>query len=172
MRTLVLGGSRSGKSAFAEALLSEEPAVDYVATAVRDHTDRAWSDRIAAHQARRPKTWRTIETGDVAMVLVEDGPAMLVDSVTAWLSRTMDECHAWSRPNGERLLERLDELVEAWRLVERRVVLVSDEVGLGVVPETPVGRQFRDELGLLNQRLAVEADEVVLVVAGVPLRLR
>jgi len=172
VRTLVLGGSRSGKSTFAEALLSHEAAVDYVATAVRDVTDREWADRIAAHQDRRPKTWRTVETGDVAMVLVADGPAVLVDSVTTWLARVMDECHAWSGRHEPRLRDRLDEFVEAWELIDRRAVLVSDEVGLGVVPETPAGRLFRDELGSLNQRLAAAADEVVLVVAGLPLRLR
>jgi adenosylcobinamide kinase / adenosylcobinamide-phosphate guanylyltransferase len=172
VRTLVLGGSRSGKSAYAEALLSPEPAVDYVATAVADPADAEWTDRITAHQERRPKTWRTVETGDVAMVLVADGPAVLVDSITTWLARAMDECHAWSGRPSTRLPERIDELLDAWRLVDRRAVLVSDEVGLGIVPDTPAGRLFRDELGTLNQRLAAEADEVVLVVAGVPLRLR
>ena len=168
----MLGGSRSGKSSYAEALLSQEPAVDYVATAVADAADREWSDRIAAHQGRRPKTWRTVETGDVALVLVGDGPAVLVDSMTTWLARVMDEGHAWSGRPAPRLRERVDELVEAWELIDRRAVLVSDEVGLGVVPETPAGRLFRDELGSLNQRLAAVADEVVLVVAGLPLRLR
>jgi len=172
VRTLVLGGSRSGKSSYAEALLSQEPAVDYVATAVADAADREWSDRIAAHQDRRPKTWRTVETDDVALVLVGDGPAVLVDSLTTWLARVMDECHAWSGRPEPRLRERVDELVEAWELIDRRAVLVSDEVGLGVVPETPAGRRFRDELGSLNQRLAAVADEVVLVVAGLTLRLR
>ena len=172
MRTLVLGGSRSGKSAYAEALLSPEPAVDYVATAAHDPADREWADRIAAHQERRPGNWRTVETGDVALVLVGDGPAVLVDSVTTWLARVMDECHAWTGRHEPRLRERVDELLEAWQLIDRRAVLVSDEVGLGVVPETPAGRLFRDELGSLNQRLAAAADEVVLVVAGLPLRLR
>jgi len=172
VRTLVLGGSRSGKSAYAEALLSQEPDVDYVATALADPTDHEWSDRIARHQARRPVAWRTVETGDAATVLIADGPALLVDSVTTWLARTMDECHAWSGRHAPRLTERVDEFVEAWRLCDRRAVLVSDEVGLGLVPETAAGRRFRDELGALNQRLTIEADEVVLVVAGLPLRLR
>jgi adenosylcobinamide kinase/adenosylcobinamide-phosphate guanylyltransferase len=172
VRTLVLGGSRSGKSTYAEALLSAEPSVEYVATAATDAADLEWSERIAAHQTRRPKTWRTVETGDVAMVLASDGPAVLVDSVTTWLARAMDDCHAWSGRHHPRLRERVDELVEAWELIDRRAVLVSDEVGLGVVPETPAGRLFRDELGTVNQRLAAAADEVVLVVAGLPLRLR
>jgi len=168
----VLGGTRSGKSAHAEALLAGEAAVEYVATAVTDRADREWMERIAGHQARRPKAWTTVETGDVALVLAGDGPAVLVDSVTAWLTRAMDESHAWTRGRSERLTERVDEFLEAWRLTDRRVVLVSDEVGLGVVPETPAGRLFRDALGALNQRLAAEADEVVIVVAGLPLRLR
>ena len=168
----MLGGSRSGKSTYAEGLLAGEVHVDYVATGVPDRSDREWTERVAAHRARRPKTWTTVETGDVASVLVADGPAVLVDSVTTWAARTMDDCHAWTGRPPARLAERFDELVEAWRLTDRRAVLVSDEVGLGVVPETPAGRKFRDALGVLNQRLAAAADEVVLIVAGLPLRLR
>jgi adenosyl cobinamide kinase/adenosyl cobinamide phosphate guanylyltransferase len=172
VKTLVLGGSRSGKSGFAEALLAHERYVDYVATGRSDPADREWTARIAAHQARRPASWRTVETGELALVFVSDGPPVLADSVTTWLARTMDDCHAWSGGHSRRLAERVDELVEAWELIDRRAVLVSDEVGLGVVPETPAGRLFRDVLGTLNQRLAMLSDEVVLVVAGLPMRLR
>jgi adenosylcobinamide kinase/adenosylcobinamide-phosphate guanylyltransferase len=172
VRTLVLGGSRSGKSGYAEALLSQEPFVEYVATGRPDPSDREWTERIGAHRARRPKSWTTLETGDLALALVNDGPPLLVDSVTTWLSRTMDDCHAWAGGPSRRLAERVDELVEAWALLDRRAVLVSDEVGLGIVPETSSGRRFRDALGSVNQRLAAAADEVVLVVAGLPLRLR
>jgi adenosylcobinamide kinase/adenosylcobinamide-phosphate guanylyltransferase len=172
MRTLVLGGSRSGKSGYAESLLAAEPAVDYVATAVDRRDDPEWSARIRAHRERRSPTWRTIESGDVAAVLATHGPPVLVDSVTAWLTRAMDECGMWAGGDADALGRRVGALVEAWSGTGRRAVLVTDEVGLGVVPDTPAGRLFRDTLGTVNQRLAARADAVVLVVAGLPLRLR
>jgi adenosylcobinamide kinase/adenosylcobinamide-phosphate guanylyltransferase len=162
-RTLILGGSRSGKSAFAESLLTDAPAVEYVATAAVDHTDAAWTARIAAHRARRPPHWRTVETRDVAAVLRSAGAPALVDSITLWLSAALDD---------PRLEQRIEELCRAWPATTRRVVAVSDEVGSGVVPASEPGRLFRDALGLLNQRLAVAADDVHLVVAGLPLRLK
>jgi adenosylcobinamide kinase/adenosylcobinamide-phosphate guanylyltransferase len=172
VRTLVLGGSRSGKSAFAEALLADAPVVEYVATAAPDPDDAEWADRIRRHQDRRPGSWTTVQTGDVAAALGREGPAVLVDSITTWLARAMDECGSWADEPTADLDERLDAVCAAWRRSPRRAVLVSDEVGLGVVPETRSGRLFRDVLGSLNQRLAAAADEVVLVVAGLPLRLR
>jgi adenosylcobinamide kinase/adenosylcobinamide-phosphate guanylyltransferase len=170
-RTLVLGGSRSGKSGFAEALLADAATVDYVATAARVEGDAEWADRIALHQQRRPVHWRTIETADIAAVLDAPGGAVLVDSVTTWLARAMDDCGAWDGPS-DGVDARVAALCEAWARTERRTVLVSDEVGLGVVPETRSGRLFRDALGSLNQRLAAAADAVHLVVAGLPVRLR
>jgi adenosylcobinamide kinase/adenosylcobinamide-phosphate guanylyltransferase len=170
-RTLVLGGSRSGKSAYAEGLLAAEPSVDYVATAAAAGDDPEWADRIERHRQRRPGHWRTIETADVATVLSTAGGAVLVDSVTTWLARAMDDSGAWSGPAAG--LERpLDRFCAAWADCPRQAILVSDEVGLGIVPETRSGRLFRDTLGALNQRLAAAADEVHLIVAGLPVRLR
>ena len=159
-RTLVLGGSRSGKSAFAESLLADAPAVDYVATAAAAPDDAEWTARIAAHRARRPPHWSTLETSDVAEVLRRDGGAVLIDSITLWLSAGLDDP------------ARVDDLCGAWEVSARRVVAVSDEVGSGVVPATDIGRRFRDALGVLNQRLAAAADDVYLVVAGLALRLK
>lgn len=158
IRVLVLGGSASGKSAYAESLLADEPAVDYIATAYDHAIDSEWTDRIAAHRARRAAHWHTVETLDVAPILRVDGSAVLLDSITTWLSASD--------------AERVDELCVAWASTPRRVVAVSDEVGSGVVPATESGRLFREELGRLNQRLAADADEVHLVVAGLPLRLK
>jgi adenosylcobinamide kinase / adenosylcobinamide-phosphate guanylyltransferase len=160
MRTLVLGGSRSGKSAFAESLLADARAVEYVATAQADPGDAEWAARIAAHRARRPPHWSTLETSDVAGVLRRNGGPVLIDSITLWLSAAFDD------PG------RTDDVCAAWRASARRVVAVSDEVGSGVVPASDAGRRFRDALGLLNQRLAAGADEVHLVVAGLALRLK
>jgi adenosylcobinamide kinase/adenosylcobinamide-phosphate guanylyltransferase len=173
-RVLILGGARSGKSAHAEALLHDEPLVDYVATAAHDPADAEWAERIARHRERRPRHWNTIETNDLAAVLSEQGYAALVDSITAWLSAVMDAVGAWTdapEPR-DRLARELDRTVGAWASTSRRVIAVSDEVGSGIVPETASARMFRDALGLLNQRLAASADEVWLVTAGVPLRLR
>jgi adenosylcobinamide kinase/adenosylcobinamide-phosphate guanylyltransferase len=172
-RVLVLGGGRSGKSAFAESLLAAETTVDYVATSPLRADDAEWTERIRVHRERRPVAWRTLETADVAAVLDRSGPAVLVDSITGWLARAMDECGCWTgdeRPGA--LPERAEQLCSMWASTSRSVVAVSDEIGLGVVPDSESGRRFRDELGRLNQRLAELADEVHLIVAGIPLRLR
>jgi adenosylcobinamide kinase/adenosylcobinamide-phosphate guanylyltransferase len=171
-RVLVLGGARSGKSAHAESLLAGAAAVTYLATSAVPGEDAEWSARIAAHRARRPAGWTTLETTDPA-ALRGAGP-FLVDSVTTWVAALMDETGVWAGEDGagQRLARRCDALVEAWAATSARVVAVSDEVGLGVVPETRSGRLFRDALGTVNQRLAGTADEVWFVVAGLPQRLR
>jgi adenosylcobinamide kinase/adenosylcobinamide-phosphate guanylyltransferase len=179
-RVLVLGGAGSGKSAEAELRLAAEPEVTYVATGRTDPADPEWTARIAVHQARRPSWWRTLENTDLAGLLRAERGAILVDSVTTWLAAAMDDCGAWAVTDaggagaggagaGARLAERTDDLVAAWRQAEGYVVAVSDETGLGVVPETRAGRLFRDELGRLNQRLAAESDEFTVVMAGRPM---
>ena len=169
-RTLVLGGARSGKSAFAESLLANAGAVDYLAAAPMPADDHEWAARVAAHRLRRPVTWRTVETGDIAAVLAGTGAPALVDSITSWLTRAMDDSGSWSA--AEPPEAALDRLLEAWTSTAREVVAVSDEVGFGIVPDTASGRLFRDTLGTLNQRLAAAADTVYLVVAGLPQRLK
>jgi adenosylcobinamide kinase / adenosylcobinamide-phosphate guanylyltransferase len=172
-RVLVLGGARSGKSERAELRLAGEPDVTYVAAGgaagPRDH-DPEWAARVAAHRARRPGWWRTAETTELAQVLASAGGALLIDGIGGWLAAALEECGAWADGAGEgwaaRLAQRTGELVAAWRQTAAHVVAVSDEAGLGVVPATPAGRLFRDELGRLNQRLAAESDEAELVVAG------
>lgn len=158
MITLVLGGARSGKSEVAEGLVSGD--VVYVATAVvGDDADLA--DRVQRHRDRRPATWTTIESGaDLAAAIrsLPDRPA-LVESIGTWVARSPD------------LAVDLDDLLDA--LAQRRAptVVVSEEVGLGVHPETDVGRRFRDVVGDCNRRIAAAADDVLLVVAGRVLRL-
>lgn len=174
-RTVVLGGARSGKSSFAEQLLGHERAVDYVACGlVPDGSDPEWTDRVARHRARRPASWRTVETLDLAGVLGRSGPPVLVDCLTTWLARVMDDCGVWSEaPDADdRLAAGVDDLVAAWAVTRRRAVAVSNEVGSGIVPATPSGRRFRDELGVLNARVAAASPRVWLLTAGVPLRLR
>jgi histidinol-phosphate aminotransferase len=176
-RVLVLGGSRSGKSRHAEQLLAGAAPVTYVATAQGDPADAEWTARIERHRARRPTGWATAETTDPAKLIHRAAAeALLIDSVTTWLARVMDDCGCWSEVMPEdahlRLADAVDTLVGAWTAAAVTVVAVSDEVGSGVVPGTASGRRFRDALGELNQRLAAAADEVWLVTAGIPGRLR
>jgi adenosylcobinamide kinase/adenosylcobinamide-phosphate guanylyltransferase len=172
-RVLVIGGARSGKSERAELRVAAEPEVTYVATAPRWREgagDRDWAARVAAHRARRPAWWRTVETTDLAGVLASARGAVLIDGIGTWLTAVLDECDAWGGA-GEKVTGRIAELIAAWRQARALVVAVSDEAGMGVIPATPAGRLFRDELGRLNQALAAESEETELVVAGLILPL-
>jgi adenosyl cobinamide kinase/adenosyl cobinamide phosphate guanylyltransferase len=152
--TLVLGGARSGKSAVAERLAGAGP-VTYVATSVAADMP----ERVAAHRARRPLAWTTVETDDAAGALDAGSGTVVVDSLTAWVARAPD------------FAVDVEALCRSLSGREGDTVLVSDEVGLGVHPSTEAGRLFRDALGLVNQAVAAAADEVLLVVAGRALRL-
>jgi adenosylcobinamide kinase/adenosylcobinamide-phosphate guanylyltransferase len=129
---------------------------------------------VALHRARRPASWRTVETLDLPAVLGRPGPPVLIDCLTTWLAGVMDECGVWTGRDGadERLATAIDDLVAAWAGTRRRVVAVSNEVGSGVVPDTVSGRRFRDELGVLNARVAAGSQRVWLLTAGLPQRLR
>ncbi len=167
-RVLVLGGARSGKSERAELRLAGEPDVTYVATGNPGADDPDWAARVAAHRARRPTWWRTAETTDLAGLIGRARGALLIDGIGTWLAAVLDECGWNLRDDAARdmMAARLAELVSAWRQARGYVVAVSDETGLGVVPATPAGRLFRDELGRLNQALAAESEEAELIVAG------
>lgn len=173
MITLVLGGTRSGKSGYAESLLPPDVAVRYLATAARRPGDAEWDARLDAHRARRPAAWETVESPDVAALVRAGGGPLLVDDLGTWVTGVLDDAGAWDAPTvPEQVGARVAELVDAVAAAPGRVVLVSAEVGLGVVPATRSGRVFRDELGALNAALAAVADEVVLLVAGLTLRLK
>ena len=165
---LVLGGQSSGKSAYAEGLLGGD--VLYVATAPpRDDED--WTRRVAAHVDRRPATWTTVETGDVAGVLRDATGQVLVDDLGLWLMRVLDD--DWDSGEGRNVFaSALTELTDAWATTRAHVVLVAPEVGSGVVPATDSGRLFADLLGRATTALAGQADEVHQVVAGQPRRLK
>ena len=164
--TLVLGGARSGKSRHAEALVTALPQPwFYIATG--EPRDNEMAARIAEHRARRGAQWHTIEAPrDLAAVLaaVPAGATVLVDCLTLWLSNVM---LAGADVEGE-----TDQFEHV--LVGRMgpVVLVANEVGLGIVPENALARRFRDAAGRLNQRLATVADRVVLLVAGIPVKVK
>ena len=163
--TLVLGGARSGKSARAEALIASHLNADtaahratYIATA--EAGDREMAQRIADHRERRGDQWRTVETllalGDALVESTAHGEPVLVDCLTLWLSNVM---HA-----------ELD--VAALDRARGPVVCVSNEVGLGIVPATKLGRGFRDAAGRLNQFMAAQADRVEFIAAGLPITLK
>jgi len=170
--TLVLGGARSGKSTYAEKLVtgtlfgaSPRPAV-YIATAEAGDVEMA--TRIMAHRARRGVGWTTIEE-PIKLAEALDGAQthrqpVLVDCLTLWLSNLMQV--------GADLDEATDALLQALDDSASPVVFVSNEVGLGLVPETPLGRSFRDAQGRLNMRIAERADRVVLMAAGLPLTMK
>ncbi|HEY3015083.1 MAG TPA: bifunctional adenosylcobinamide kinase/adenosylcobinamide-phosphate guanylyltransferase [Nocardioides sp.] len=169
MKTLVIGGARSGKSRIAEGLLAQAPDVTYVATGYPAHDDPEWAARIARHVADRPATWTTVETLDLAGLLRADGGPLLVDCLTLWLTRVMDEVEAWT--TGASVDGPTDELLGALRESARDVVLVTNEVGQGVVPESASGRLFRDEMGRLNAAVAAECGDLLWCVAGRVVRL-
>ncbi|MEU1103217.1 bifunctional adenosylcobinamide kinase/adenosylcobinamide-phosphate guanylyltransferase [Streptomyces tibetensis] len=176
-RTLVLGGARSGKSVEAERRLEAFPDVLYVATGGSRNGDTEWSSRVAAHRDRRPGSWRTVETCDLVPLLEAEGPPLLIDCLSLWLTDAMDSAGAWDdavwAERGEKVLrERVRELTEAVRVTRRTVVAVSNEVGSGIVPSTASGRRYRDELGRLNAQFADECEHVLLVVAGQAMVLR
>jgi adenosylcobinamide kinase/adenosylcobinamide-phosphate guanylyltransferase len=179
-RTLLLGGARSGKSYEAERMLAATTEVEYIATGGTRDGDAEWAARVALHRARRPSTWTTTETLDVAKVLLAPGPPVLLDCLTLWLAGVLDEAGVWAAEPGTAAREaalavverEVVALVDAVRRTTRTVVLVSNEVGSGVVPEHESGRLYRDLVGRLNTRVAAECEAVSLVVAGTVLPLK
>lgn len=173
MRVLVTGGVRSGKSRHAESLLTGP--VTYLAPGpVSDDAD--WAARVAVHRARRPSDWTTVESHDLVGVLASTDGHVLVDCLGTWLTAVLDERGLWDASADEitGVIGRMaDETAEVLGVRDRGedTVLVTNEVGLGVVPEHRSGRLFRDLLGLVNQRVAAACDEVHLVVAGRVVRL-
>jgi adenosylcobinamide kinase/adenosylcobinamide-phosphate guanylyltransferase len=163
--TLVLGGARSGKSRYAEALITAlAPPWIYVATAAA--LDAEMAQRIAAHRARRHAGWTTVEAPRaLAATLAEHAVApVLVDCLTLWLSNLMMADAA--------IEDEIERLVAVLGRARAPVVLVGNEVGSGIVPDNALARRFRDLQGSLNQRIATQADRVVLMVAGLPLDLK
>jgi adenosylcobinamide kinase/adenosylcobinamide-phosphate guanylyltransferase len=162
--TFVLGGARSGKSAYAERLIeaARVPAL-YIATASAGDDEMA--ARIAAHQARRGSLWATHEAPlELAAALAAADRPALVDCLTLWVANLM---HA-----GRDVAAEGERLVEALAARRANVVLVANEVGLGIVPDNALARAFRDHAGRLNQRIAAAADSVVFIAAGLPLVLK
>lgn len=186
MRTLVLGGIRSGKSRWAEAAISATLGADqpvrYLATGLTagpEKGDTAWALRVAEHRARRPGHWPTLETTDITAAL-RHSPQLptVVDDVGGWLTAMLDR-HGWTTVDADArdgldttVATEIDALLAAVTDFSAALMLVSPEVGLSVIPATASGRRFADQLGSLNQRLADCCDRVVLVVAGQAVRIK
>lgn len=163
MITLVLGGARSGKSAYAEKIIEDLGGGFYLATS------RVWdaemAERVQIHQARRNDLWQTIEE-PVAIhdIITSTDKPMLVDCLTLWLSNLM-EMEA-------DIDQETEQLCSALKMTKQDIVLVSNEVGLGIVPDNALARKFRDLAGKINQTVAQTADRVIFVAAGLPLTMK
>lgn len=168
--TLILGGARSGKSRYAQSFASAFQRVIFIATARR--SDAEMRARIARHRRERPSSWKTLEvsTGLDRVLREKCGGAdlLLVDCLTFYLANVM----GWKRGTRHELKSHLQSVCEAVRDAEASVVIVSNEVGSGVVPAYRSGREYRDLLGEFNQQLALIADRVILMVAGLPLTVK
>lgn len=185
MKTLILGGARSGKSAHAETLAltaarDEQRHVIYIATA--EARDGEMQTRIAHHRARRPTEWGCIEEPIELAARLRDlarpDTCLLVDCLTLWLSNLLFAGQAGAQADAGQPIDcplftsQTRALIETLPSLPGRVILVSNEVGWGIVPMHPVSRLFADEQGRLNQRVAAVCDHVALVAAGLPLTLK
>lgn len=176
---LILGGARSGKSAYAQEIarrLSQgERGVTYMATAVVG--DEEMEERIASHRAKRPPSWKTVEAPQTAAEAIEEigeeRQVIILDCLTLLISNLMlEKADGKTGIRQDDVLREVERLVEAAKRVKSQVIVVSNEVGLGVVPATKLGRLFRDIAGRANQLVAREADEVYLMWAGIATRVK
>ena len=171
--SLVLGGVRSGKSAFAEGLAGKANGpVLYLATGLA--VDPEMEERIRRHQESRPSNWETIEEPlDLAGRLNEVSGSVLIDSLDVWLANMMMEQKELKAAELEKsVLCHLDALFKVIDKASAAFTLVSSEVGLSLVPVEPLGRRFQDLLGTINQLVADRADRVFMVVAGIPTQIK
>jgi len=180
---LVTGGARSGKSSFAEAMLSHKDRVLYVATAIA--FDEEMKERIALHKAQRPDSWETLEAyDDLEDRIVQSGKSydgILLDCITVMLTNLMfnhkkfDENHLtkefWVELESQVMTE-MQSFVHSMREISETTIFVTNEIGSGLVPENALSRSFRDMAGRINQMMAKESDEVYLVVTGIPLKIK
>jgi adenosylcobinamide kinase/adenosylcobinamide-phosphate guanylyltransferase len=168
--TLVLGGARSGKSRYAQQLAAGGQRVAFLATA--EASDDEMRQRIARHRAERPPAWSTVEVPlDLEAAVLECGESfdlLLIDCLTLWTANLL----ASERGDAQRILARAARLCHALHRTPAGVVLVSNEVGEGIVPDNAVARAYRDLLGEINQRVAKAADVVLLMVAGYPITVK
>ena len=167
--TLVLGGTRSGKSRHAQSLLPAEADVTFIA-AGKPPTDEdpEWAARVERHRADRPEPWTTVETTNITRAIIYARGPVLVDCLGSWVTALIDEAELWGDPAGAHALveERAAELAALWSLAPSDSVAVTNETGMSLVPDTASGRLFQDVLGRVNTALSEVSKQVHLVVAG------
>lgn len=173
--TLILGGARSGKSRYAQELAAKsKKRVLFVATC--EPLDEEMSARIKAHQRSRPRNWKTLETPtDVAKAMkdkIGDAEVVIIDCMTLLVSNLMGSEEANAETLEKKVNAEMEELVAFIKTTNAHFIIVSNEVGLGLVPPYPAARVYRDALGMANQMLARNADEVYFMVAGIPMELK
>jgi len=175
--TLILGGARSGKSSYAQRLAQARGGDDVLFVATAQALDDEMQSRIEAHRRDRPAAWRTLEaprhTGE-AIARAEASAIVLVDCLTLLVSNVvlaLPESASAAQAEAAALAE-VDDLIAEYQRGTSSWIMISNEVGLGLVPPYPVGRAYRDALGRANQRLAAEADEVLFLVAGIPMKVK
>jgi adenosylcobinamide kinase / adenosylcobinamide-phosphate guanylyltransferase len=171
--TLILGGARSGKSAYAEKLaIDSSLPVTYIATA--QIYDDEFKARVQHHKDRRPKNWQIIEEshhlGTALQANIHAGSSLIVDCLTLWLAQCI--CPECAPPEGVDWAEQRENFLAILPTLQGNIILVSNEVGMGIVPLGEINRQFQDEQGRLNQAVASIADEVIFIAAGLPLKLK
>lgn len=176
MITLITGGARSGKSAYAESRAKQNEHVVYIATA-RANGDEEMIRRIEAHKERRPASWRTVERDRDLAETTEGADAALLDCVTVMLSNYLWKYSVEGEAVDEEKIEglcmdELSNLIAAARRKNCDLFIVTNEVGSGIVPMHPVSRAFRDMQGRINQRLAQVADEVYACISGIPVKIK
>ncbi len=179
--TLITGGARSGKSRFAELMAAHtKRPVIYIATA--QILDKEMALRVKKHQLQRPSTWRLIEEPlnirDTLLKLYDEDGIILLDCVTLWLTNLLlsgyvpDDHNCFNKTLEPQILERVQNVAQLARDIKPQVIFVTNEVGQGIVPENPLARAYRDLAGRGNQILAQSADQVYMVVAGIPMEIK
>lgn len=175
--TFILGGARSGKSAFAEGIAKKYKDVVYIATAeVKDDEMR---ERIKIHRARRPFNWKVIESpyqvDKIISEMNEDADLIFIDCITLYITNMLlsqENPINHQKQRQEQILGEISKLSKACRKSKSDIIVVSSEVGLGIVPDNALSRLFRDIAGYANQILAEEADEVYFIIAGIAQKIK
>jgi len=170
---LILGGARSGKSAYAEKLAADSGlAVTYIATA--QVYDDEFGQRVAHHKVRRPSDWKTVEVphklAETLVAEANENRCLIIDCLTLWLAQCI--CPECAPPEGVDWALQRKQLLETLPSLPGKIIMVSNEVGMGIVPLGEINRQFQDEAGRLNQAVAAISDEVSFIAAGLPLKLK
>ncbi len=171
--TLILGGARSGKSTWAERIARTEGGEHVLFVATAQPLDEEMRERIARHRSSRPPTWRTLETprqvGATIRQAYRQERVIIVDCITVLVGNIFMDAPNDPVRVRENALAEADKLISVVQGLPAHTLIISNEVGMGIVPITPLGRAYRDILGEVNQRIAAAADNVYLIVAGIPL---